>query len=149
MEDYEDSDDARMAHYLEIGAIELAGVDENGDKKTKVPDHIKDQVCIGVMAQDLLETGILAPAVTLEPLKNENIVPTADDDGTRYGVNYGDLNIHLIGAVQELKKQNDTQQKETEDLKAYKILSEERFEKMGRLIADQNKLLEFLMAKLK
>ena len=31
MEDYEDSDDARMAHYLEIGAIELAGVDENGE----------------------------------------------------------------------------------------------------------------------
>ncbi len=39
--------------------------------------------------------------------------------------------------------------KETEDLKAYKTLSEERFEKMGRLIADQNKMLEFLMAKLK
>ena len=31
MEDYEDSDDARMAHYLEIGAIELAGVDESGE----------------------------------------------------------------------------------------------------------------------
>jgi hypothetical protein len=31
MKDYEDSDDARMAHYLEIGAIELAGVDESGE----------------------------------------------------------------------------------------------------------------------
>lgn len=31
MEDYEDSDDSRMAYYLEIGAIELAGVDESGE----------------------------------------------------------------------------------------------------------------------
>lgn len=31
MEDYEDSDDSKMAHYLEIGAIELAGVDESGE----------------------------------------------------------------------------------------------------------------------
>ncbi len=39
--------------------------------------------------------------------------------------------------------------KEIDDLRQYKTLSEERFEKMGRLIADQNKLMEFLMAKLK
>jgi hypothetical protein len=39
--------------------------------------------------------------------------------------------------------------KEMEDLRQYKTLSEERFEKMGRLIADQNKMMEFLMAKLK
>lgn len=39
--------------------------------------------------------------------------------------------------------------KEIDDLRQYKTLSEERFEKMGRLIADQNKLMEFLMSKLK
>jgi hypothetical protein len=39
--------------------------------------------------------------------------------------------------------------KEVDDLRQYKTLSEERFEKMGRLIADQNKMMEFLMAKLK
>lgn len=47
------------------------------------------------------------------------------------------------------KEEEDAKKKETEDLKAYKTLSEERFEKMGRLIADQNKMLEFLMSKLK
>lgn len=47
------------------------------------------------------------------------------------------------------KEEEDAKKKETEDLKAYKTLSEERFEKMGRLIADQNKLMEFLMSKLK
>jgi hypothetical protein len=39
--------------------------------------------------------------------------------------------------------------KEMDDLRQYKTLSDERFEKMGRLIADQNKMMEFLMAKLK
>lgn len=39
--------------------------------------------------------------------------------------------------------------KEIDDLRQYKTLSDERFEKMGRLIADQNKLMEFLMSKLK
>jgi hypothetical protein len=47
------------------------------------------------------------------------------------------------------KAEEDAKKKETEDLRAYKSLSEERFEKMGRLIADQNKMMEFLMAKLK
>lgn len=40
-------------------------------------------------------------------------------------------------------------QKEIDDLRQYKTLSDERFEKMGRLIADQNKMMEFLMSKLK
>jgi len=47
------------------------------------------------------------------------------------------------------KAEEEKKQKETEDLRQYKTLSEERFEKMGRLIADQNKMMEFLMAKLK
>jgi hypothetical protein len=111
------------------------GVNEKGEKLTPVPDHVKDQMCIGVMAQDLLETGILAPAVSVAPMKNENIVPTADDDGTRWGVNYGDINIHMIGAVQELKKQNDAQQ--------------EKLDQLERIVSDQNKLLEFLLAKIK
>jgi hypothetical protein len=107
------------------------GTDEQGNPKTKVPDDVKNAMCIGVMAQDLLDSP-LAPTVTVAPTKSDGAC--GDDDGTRYGVNYGDINIHLIGAVQELKKQNDRQQKEIEDLRAYKSLSEERFEKMGRLI---------------
>ena len=42
MEDYEDSDDARMAHYLEIGVIELAGVDENGEMIFAIHETAKD-----------------------------------------------------------------------------------------------------------
>jgi len=40
-------------------------------------------------------------------------------------------------------------QREVDDLRQYKTVSEERFEKMGRLIGDQQKLLEYLLAKLK
>jgi hypothetical protein len=47
------------------------------------------------------------------------------------------------------KAEDDKKQKEIDDLRQYKTLSDERFEKMGRLIADQNKMMEFLMSKLK
>ena len=47
------------------------------------------------------------------------------------------------------KAEEDKKQKEIDDLRQYKTLSDERFEKMGRLIADQNKMMEFLMSKLK
>lgn len=108
------------------------GIDSEGKERTPVPEHIKNEVCIGVMAQDLLETP-LAPAVSVAPIKSEGAC--GDDDGTRYGVNYGDIGIHVIGAVQELKKQNDRQQMKLDDLE--------------RIVSDQNKLLEFLLAKIK
>lgn len=47
------------------------------------------------------------------------------------------------------KAVEEAKQREVDDLRQYKTLSDERFEKMGRLIADQNKMMEFLMAKLK
>jgi hypothetical protein len=42
MEDYEDSDESRMAHYLEIGAIELAGVDESGEMIFAIHENAKE-----------------------------------------------------------------------------------------------------------
>lgn len=42
MEEYEDSDDSRMAYYLEIGAIELAGVDESGEMIFAINESAKD-----------------------------------------------------------------------------------------------------------
>jgi hypothetical protein len=43
----------------------------------------------------------------------------------------------------------DPKQKEIDDLRQYKTQSEEKFEKMEQLIADQKKLLDILMEKLK
>ena len=42
MEDYEDSDDSRMAYYLEIGAIELSGMDENGEMIFEIKEEAKE-----------------------------------------------------------------------------------------------------------
>ena len=42
MDNYEDSDEARMAHYLEIGAIELAGMDENGEMIFAINENAKE-----------------------------------------------------------------------------------------------------------
>lgn len=39
-EDYED--DAKMAHYLEIGAIEVAGVDETGEIIFEIKESAKE-----------------------------------------------------------------------------------------------------------
>ena len=103
-----------------------------GEAIAPIPDEVKNQVCVGVMAQDLIGTP-LEPIVSRAP-RNENIPITDSDDGERWGVNYGDFVPHLIGAVQEIVKQNDRQQSEIEELQQYKKLSEERFDKMGRLI---------------
>lgn len=42
MEEYEDSTDGRMAYYLEIGAIELAGVDESGEMIFAINESAKE-----------------------------------------------------------------------------------------------------------
>lgn len=42
MEDYEDSDDSRMEYYLEIGVIELAGMDENGEMIFAIHESAKE-----------------------------------------------------------------------------------------------------------
>ena len=42
MEDWEESEDSRMAHYLEIGAIELAGMDESGEMVFTINDSAEE-----------------------------------------------------------------------------------------------------------
>jgi hypothetical protein len=125
---------------------------------TPIPQEVIDADHIGFLAQDVMETNRHCVSEWVD----DNCV-CDDDDGKRLGIAYGDINIHMVGAiqeivkqstsqatlVQELKKQNDAQQEQINDLQQYRTLSEERFEKTGRLIADQQKLLEFLMAKLK
>ncbi len=74
-----------------------------GERNTPVPDDVKNTVCIGIMAQDVIGTP-LQPIVSRAP-RNHDIPITAKDDGERWGVNYGDLNIHMIGAIQEQQKQ--------------------------------------------
>ena len=76
--------------------------DKDSKDATPAPQSIKDTICIGLLAQDVLQTN----PHCVSGWKNDNIKETDDDDGSRYGINYGDFTVHLIGAVQEIVKQS-------------------------------------------
>ena len=88
--------------------------DKDGKDTTPAPQSIKDTICIGLLAQDVLQTN----PHCVSGWKNDNIKETDDDDGSRYGINYGDFTVHLIGAVQEQQKQIDDLKKQVADLTA-------------------------------
>jgi hypothetical protein len=88
--------------------------DKDGKDTTPAPQAEKDAICIGLLAQDVLQTN----PHCVSGWKNENIKETDDDDGSRYGINYGDFTVHLIGAVQEQQKQIDAQAKQIAELTA-------------------------------
>jgi hypothetical protein len=97
--------------------------------ETPIAQKVRDADHVGFLAQDVMETN---PHCVDEWVDDNSI--SDGDDGKRLGIAYGDINIHMVGAIQELKKQNDAQQEQINDLQQYKTLSEERFEKMGRMI---------------
>jgi uncharacterized coiled-coil protein SlyX len=73
---------------------------EKGEKTTPVPQEVKDEIYIGLIAQEVLP---INPGC-VSKWKNPNIPITDTDDGTRYGICYDDFIVHLIGAVQEQHK---------------------------------------------
>ena len=79
---------------------------------TPVSQEARDADHIGFLAQDVQESN---PHCVLEHL-DDNCV-CEDDDGKRLGIAYGDINIHMVGAIQELKKQNDAQQAQIDELR--------------------------------
>jgi len=82
------------------------------NSETPIPQEVRDADHIGLLAQDVMETN---PHCVSEWV-DDNCVCDGDD-GKRLGIAYGDINIHMVGAIQELKKQNDAQQKEIDELK--------------------------------
>jgi hypothetical protein len=64
---------------------------------TPVSQSTKETVHIGLLAQDVLQHNPHCVSTW------EN-TQTDDEDKSRYGINYGDYTVHLIGAVQELSK---------------------------------------------
>jgi hypothetical protein len=104
--------------------------DADGKPTTPAPQSAKDAICIGLIAQNVKEHN----PHCISTWENANIKKTECDDGTRFGVNYGDYTIHLIGAVQEHQKQIDVLKQELEksrqDFDDYKKATEARFEKV-------------------
>jgi len=131
--------------------------DKEGKDKTPVDQAVKDTVCVGLLAQDVLAH----TPHCISKWKNEDVI-SDDDDGARFGISYNDFTVHLIGAVQEQQKQIDTLQKKAEeqaghietlsvrskgledharqlekDLQDYKALTDSRFDKMVALLASK------------
>lgn len=79
---------------------------------TPAPQSVRDKDHIGFIAQDVMDTN----PHCVDEWVDDNAVCDGDD-GKRLGISYGDINVHMVGAIQELKKQNDAQQKEIDDLK--------------------------------
>lgn len=128
--------------------------DKDGNDKTPVDQATKDTVCIGLLAQDVLQH----TPHCVSGWKNEDVI-SDDDDGARFGISYNDFTVHLIGAVQEQQKMIDSLQKKIDeqtghietlsvrskgledharllekDFQDYKTLTEERFNKLVALI---------------
>jgi hypothetical protein len=130
--------------------------DREGKDKTSVDQAVKDAVCIGLLAQDVLQH----TPHCVSGWKNEDVKEMDDDDGSRYGISYNDFTVHLIGAVQEQQKQIDALQEKIveqaghietlsvrskgledharqleKDLQDFKALTEARFDKLAKLIS--------------
>ena len=74
--------------------------DKEGNPTTPVPQATKDNICVGLLAQDVLQH----TPHSISTWKNEDIKETEEDDTTRFGISYNDFVVHLIGAVQEHDK---------------------------------------------
>ena len=114
--------------------------DKDGKDTTPPPQSIKDTICIGLLAQDVLQHN----PHCVSGWKNDNIKETDDDDGSRYGINYGDFTVHLIGAVQEQQKQIDGLKQENDSLKKQLLdlqkTTEDRFNTIAVLLQDLQKV---------
>jgi hypothetical protein len=82
------------------------------NSETPISDKVRNADHIGFLAQDVMESN---PHCIDEWVDDKSVCD--GDDGTRLGIAYGDINVHMVGAIQELKKQNDAQQKEIDELK--------------------------------
>ena len=114
--------------------------DKDGKDTTPAPQAVKDTICIGLLAQDVLQTN----PHCVSGWKNDKIKETDDDDGSRYGINYGDFTVHLIGAVQEQQKQIDSLKQENDSLKKQLFdlqkTTEDRFNTIAVLLQELQKV---------
>ena len=104
--------------------------DKDGKDTTPIDAKYKDKIHIGLLAQDVMGHN----PHCVSQWKNEQVKESDDDDMMRFGINYGDYTVHLIGAVQEQQKQIDVLKQELEksrqDFDDYKKATEARFEKV-------------------
>lgn len=91
-----------------------------------VSDEIKNQICIGLIAQEVQEYNPHAVS------EWDDRDATEESEKKKLGVNYNDFVIHLIGAVQELHKRNEQLEQELAD---YKTATDKKLDKLASLVA--------------
>jgi hypothetical protein len=118
--------------------------DKDGKDTTPAQQSEKDAICIGLLAQDVLQTN----PHCVSGWKNDNVKETDEDDGSRYGISYNDFTIHLIGAVQEQQKQIEDLKNKLEALAEHSDTANRRFDKSQQDFDDYKQTMEARFDKL-
>lgn len=77
-----------------------------------IPEEVKSKRCIGLVAQDQLEVN----PHCVSTWKMKDAMETEEDNGERLGICYNDINIHTVGAIQELHKKIESLQSTVDSL---------------------------------
>lgn len=127
------------------------------ETETPVSDEIKQMRHVGFLAQEVQQSN---PHCVSHFCNKE--AKSEEDNGDRLGVNYNDLNIHLVGAVQEIVKQStlqseivqeqqrmiNEQTKRIATLEAREVVwlehAREQEAKMGKMTRDMEKMASLL-----
>ena len=84
-----------------------------GEDHTPAPDHVKEKVHIGLLAQEVLDVNPGCVSTWIN-----DAIKSDTETGERYGICYDDFIVHLIGAVQEHDKTITALQTQVADLTA-------------------------------
>jgi hypothetical protein len=104
--------------------------------ETPISDKVRDADHIGFLAQDVMDSN---PHCIDEWVDDKSVCD--GDDGTRLGIAYGDINVHMVGAIQELKKQNDRQQEQIDRQQEQIDRQQEQIDRQQEQIDDLKKQL--------
>jgi len=116
----------------------------NENSANPIPEAEKQKRHVGFIAQEVQQSNphCISSWCNNEVKEDEE----TEDDGSRLGMMYNDITVHLVGAVQEQQKQIETLIQRNQileqharaleiELKDYKTQTEERFNKLATLIA--------------
>jgi hypothetical protein len=99
------------------------------NSETPVSQEVRDADHIGFLAQDVQETN---PHCVLEHMDDSCVCD--GDDGKRLGIAYGDINIHMVGAIQEIVKQSTSQATLVQELKKQNDVQQKQIDQLQELV---------------
>jgi hypothetical protein len=114
------------------------------DTVNPVPEKDKEKRHVGFIAQEVKQSNPHCISTWCnEEVKNDE----TEDDGSRLGMMYNDITVHLVGAVQEQQKQIDVLTERNKVLEAWAREAEKREKKMESDILKLASLVQQLIPK--